>query len=499
MAGRWDVRETGRGARSGASTQGEAVRRRGRLLAVALLLWPLAPSLAGSSPIDTDKRDDPAGPAGPASSQPRPFEIQGHRGAGGLAPENSRSAFEMGIALGVDTLEIDAQSTSDRVLVVYHDQKIDGARCRRADGAALRSKLLVELTLEEVRAIRCAEGAAIPTLEEVLDIARAAPYPVRANVEIKMQNRSRGIAVGEFAALLVDVIDASGMRGRVLVQSFDAESLRAMRRIAPDIPRAVIARDRGTYIAVVEDTTASALLPRRDRFVRADVDALHARGVAVIPWVVDDPEEIRRFRSWGVDGVITNRPDIALEIRDGVARRLSDAETSPPPPTPWPPPLPTSAGEPPAPISQGVVPRAYGVSEVRKVAVYYFTSEGKTDTYLTSLFLEELRPRHVHELIDPYQLADQPRDGSPYHPAGMLDALFREAGEHSAQAIIVGVGRWYGRAGRGFRLEVRLIEVRGGKVLWQATGASGRALSGPSAKREVVREVLRSYPGIRKR
>ncbi len=107
-------------------------------LAVSLLTLNLAPSLAGPSSIHSDHRDSPPGPGGRGSAdgQARPFEIQGHRGAGELAPENSIAAFEKAIALGVDTLEMDAQSTSDRVLVVYHDQKIDGARCRRADGGA---------------------------------------------------------------------------------------------------------------------------------------------------------------------------------------------------------------------------------------------------------------------------------------------------------------------------------------------------------------------------
>ncbi len=466
-------------------------------LAVSLLTLNLASSLAGPSSIRSDDRDSPPGPGGrgAADVQARPFEIQGHRGAKGLAPENSIAAFEKAIALGVDTLEMDAQSTSDRVLVVYHDQKIDGARCRGSG-----SKLFKDLTLEEVKAIRCKEGVAIPTLEEVLRLAHAAPYPVRANVEIKMKNPSHGIPVGEFAALLVDVIDATGMRGRVLVQSFEAEALRSMRRIAPDIPRAVLVRNRESYLEMVQDTTASVLLPRSNRLKQEDVEAFHDLGVAVIPWVVDDPKEMQRLRSWGVDGIITNRPDVAIEFRGRPARGSTEAETTPPPPTPWPPPAdaPTSSSAPPAQIATERAPRAYNISGVRKVAVYYFTSGDNVDTFLTSLFLERFRKQGApHELIDPYQLGRQPtRDGKPFHPAEMLDALFEEADQHSAQAIIIGVGRWYGS---GFRLEARLIEIREGKVLWQATGSSGMSISGPSAKREVVRKVLRSYPGIKKR
>lgn len=467
-------------------------------VASTLLTLSLTPVCAAANSIESD---EPA----------RPFEIQGHRGASGLAPENSIAAFERAIALGTDTLEMDAQSTRDRVLVIYHDQKIDGARCRRTDGGALSSKLLKDLTLEEVRTIRCAQGAAIPTLEEVLRLAHDAPYLVRANVEIKMQDSSRGIPVGEFTALLVNAIDASGMRGRVLVQSFDAEALLAMRRIAPDIPRAVIGRNRDSYLTLVEDTTASALLPRRDRLQPEDVEALHARGVVVIPWVVDDPDEMRRLRSWGVDGIITNRPDLALRFRDGPRPVSPDVETTLPPPTPWPPPVSAPAPEPapsaPSPLSKPPVPaaaaapRAYNISEIRKVAVTYFTSGGKADTFLTSLFLEEFRKRQpTHELIDPYQMSFQPMDGERFHQTGMLPELLKEAEQLSAQAIIIGVGKWYGPGtpGLGFRLEARLIEIREGKVLWQAAIASGPSFSGPKAKGEVVKKVLRSYPGMRR-
>jgi len=78
----------------------------------------------------------------------------------------------------------------------------------------------------------------------------------------------------------------------------------------------------------------------------------------------------------------------------------------------------------------------------------------------------------------------------------MLTELSEEAASLGAQAIIIGVGKWYGRGVRGFRLEARLIDVRDGQVLWSATAASGRSASGPAAKREVVRKVLESYPGL---
>jgi len=324
---------------------------------------------------------------GATAIEARPFEIQGHRGAGALAPENSMAAFEKAIELGVDTLEMDVQATGDRVLVVYHDQQVDTSRCRRTDGAPLRTRLFKNLLAEEVRALACEEGARIPTLEDVLRVARAAPYAVRVNVEIKRQDPERGISPEEFAALLVDVLDRADMRGRALVQSFDVEALQAMRSLAPEIPRAAIARDRTALDALADAAGASAVLPRLDVLRREDVAAFQARGVAVIPWVVNEPEAMRRMKEWGVDGIITDRPDVALGIRDG-ERRLASAA----PPTPWPPPPARAAGSTaapapapaPAPAEPSVETRA-----VSTVAVPYFTSGGNVDTFLTTLFLEE--------------------------------------------------------------------------------------------------------------
>jgi len=289
------------------------------VLAAVLLATALSSGSAQGARTATHGAENPSDPESVGAGERRPFEIQGHRGAKGLAPENSIPAFAKAIELGTDTLEMDVQATADRVLVIYHDQEIDASRCKRTDGSRLSSRLFKDLLAEEIRAVECEDGTGIPTLEEVLRLARSASYPVRANVEIKRQDPGRGIPPDEFAALLVQVIDDTQMKGRVLVQSFDAEALQAMRKLAPEIPRAVLARDRGSF-ALADAAGASALLPRLDTLRREDVAAFHARGIAVIPWVVTEAEDVRRMMAWGVDGIITDRPDVALDIRDGPRR-----------------------------------------------------------------------------------------------------------------------------------------------------------------------------------
>jgi len=462
----------------------------------------LATALSSGPPVLAHGSENPSDPPSVGAGDRRPFEIQGHRGARGLAPENSIPAFSKAIELGTDTLEMDVQATADRVLVIYHDQEIDTSRCKRRDGSRLSSRLFKDLPAEEVRAVECDDGAGIPTLEEVLRLAHAASYAVRANVEIKRQDPERGIPPDEFAALLVEVIDQTQMRGRVLVQSFDAEALQAMRKLAPEIPRAALARDRGSF-ALADAAGASVLLPRLDTLRREDVAAFHARGIAVIPWVVTDAEDVRRMMAWGVDGVITDRPDVALDLRDGPRRSsasVAPPDAAPPPPTPWPPPA--AVGATPAVPPAAVDPtRPYDLKEVRTVAATFFTSGDNVDTFLTSLFLEAYGKHNgPHDILDPYELPFQSQDGAPFHPGSMLPQLFEEAARRGAQAVLIGAGKWYKGPGiRGFRIEVRLIEVRAGRVLWTATASSGMATSGPSAKREVVKKVLKTYPGLEKK
>ncbi len=303
-----------------------------------------------------------------------------------------------------------------------------------------------------------------------------------------MQSHSRGIPVGEFVALLVDVIDATGMRGRVLVQSFDAEALRSMRRIAPDIPRAVLARNRGSYLAMVEDTTASVLLPRSDRLHREDVEALHARGVAVIPWVVDDPEEMRRLRSWGVDGIITNRPDVAIEFRGGPARGPTDTETTPPPPTPWFP----SADAPPPSSAPPAQTTASSLDNVHKIAVIPFTSSDVVDSFATSLFTQEFSGKHTrYELVDPVQLEMHVEEFRGMHSKSPINELLDAARTVGAEALFIGQGF---RHKTGFRWEVKLIEVNTGKVLWLSAKRETSLRRGPKAKTKLMHKIVDSFP-----
>ena len=187
------------------------------------------------------------------------FDLQGHRGARGLAPENTLVAFEKALAIGVTTLELDTGVTKDGVVVITHDPTLNPAITRDAEGRwidapgpAVASLTLAELQRYDVGRLKPdtqyarnfpeqqpADGARIPTLAALFERVKAiGDGRVRFNIETKLSPMSPEAAPPPeaFAQAVLDVIRAHGMSRRVTLQSFDWRTLRAMNRIAPDIP-----------------------------------------------------------------------------------------------------------------------------------------------------------------------------------------------------------------------------------------------------------------------
>jgi len=253
------------------------------------------------------------------------LDVQGHRGARGLRPENTLPAFEKALELRVTTLEMDIQTTSDRVLVVFHDQHLDAKRCVSDTGHGVPREPFKDLRFEQLAQIDCGSqpsskfpeqqpvpGAGVPRLEQVFDLARDADYPVQLSIEIKMQKRKHGIPIDEVARLLVDLVRRYGFETRTIVQSSDPEALNAVKELAPELRRSVLVKRRGSYDRLLRETGSPILSPRYDRLKRKDVTRLQARGVQIIPWTVNEPDDIRRMIAWGVDGIISDYPDRVL-------------------------------------------------------------------------------------------------------------------------------------------------------------------------------------------
>lgn len=261
-----------------------------------------------------------------ALEPPEALDVQGHRGFRGRLPENTLAGFEAAVVRGVTTLELDLQVTRDRVLVVHHDQRLDARRCRSSVGASLPDVPIKDLAWDALDGIDCGSlphpdfpdqrpvaGARIPRIEQVFEIVKESSYPVGLNLEIKMQRREDGIPLEEFAALLVNALDRHGLGDRAIVQSYKPAALRAVARLDPGLKLAILAEKRRDYDRLLLESGASVLSPEFRRLRRRDVERFRARGVQVIPWTVNRPEDIRRLLAWGVEGIISDYPDRVLE------------------------------------------------------------------------------------------------------------------------------------------------------------------------------------------
>ena len=290
------------------------------------------------------------------------IEIQGHRGARGLLPENTIPAFERAIDVGVDVLEVDIGMTRDGVPVVHHDRALSPDRTRDASGAWLSppGPLLGTLDRSELSAFdvgrsapggKTAErfpeqaprdGTRIPTLADVLALGRRpGAEEIRFNIETKLTPLGPAETAGpdEFARAVVAVLRAEGMVERSNLQSFDWRVLFAARRLAPELATVCLTAEQrwqdnvhrgrrhpspwtagldigafdGSVPKMVEAAGCAGWSPyHRDLSEEALAEA-HELGLKVVVWTVNEVDEMAALARLGVDGIITDYPDRAVE------------------------------------------------------------------------------------------------------------------------------------------------------------------------------------------
>jgi glycerophosphoryl diester phosphodiesterase len=290
------------------------------------------------------------------------FDLQGHRGARGLAPENTITAFSTALDVGVDTLELDVHVTRDGAVVVTHDPRLNPAFSRDAEGRwvgepgpAVIDMTLAELQRHEVGRVRpdspygrqwparrAVDGERVPTLAAVFEMVQARrDGRVRFNIETKLRPDTPELTPppAEFVRALVAVIDAHGMAGRVTIQSFDWRALREVQRQRPGMPVAALsarlpaidnvsdgrwtaglalADHGGSVPRLVKALGAPVWSPFFGTLTPAEVAEARALGLQVLPWTVNEPAQMERMLDLGVDGLITDYPDRARAV---MARR----------------------------------------------------------------------------------------------------------------------------------------------------------------------------------
>ncbi len=292
-------------------------------------------------------------PTGLAHAQA--FDLQGHRGTRGLAPENTLAAFRTALDLGVTTLETDLAITKDDVVVLSHEPRLNPDLARGPDGkwvnapgATIHSLTLAELKRYDIGRLnpdsgygkqfpaqKPVDGERFPTLAELY--AMAGPT-VRFNIETKIDPTKPGETVdpAHFTRLVVDAVRAAKAADRTTLESFDWRTLVEAKRIAPEIETVCLTIESQNMNTVagkpspwlggldvspgeslqqlVKAAGCSAWSPFWRNVTAVNVTAAHKLDLNVIPWTVNDPAEMARLIDLKVDGLITDYPDRALLV-----------------------------------------------------------------------------------------------------------------------------------------------------------------------------------------
>lgn len=290
-----------------------------------------------------------------------PFDLQGHRGARGLWPENTLAGFAGALAIGVSSIELDVTATRDGVPVVLHDPVLDGDLARDETGAWLAGggPAVGSLTLAELRRFdigrprpgsplarrfpdqAAVDGARVPTLAEVL-AATAAAAGVWIDAELKTDPCAPAVMMSpaRLAELVVATARAASALHRLRVRSFDWRGLAWLRRAHPEIPLcwltdAATEADAALWWEAPGPPAFGGSTPRAVAAAAANggplgwtptwapdhatlrieqVAEANALGLRVVPWTVNDAADMARLLGWGIAGICTDRPDIARRL-----------------------------------------------------------------------------------------------------------------------------------------------------------------------------------------
>ncbi len=290
------------------------------------------------------------------------LELQGHRGARGLHPENSLRGFVHALAIGVHTLELDTAITRDGVLVIAHDPRLNAEITRDEHGKWIKPPLrpistitFADLQRYDVGRIdpaseyarrfphqRGRDGVRIPRLDALLQMLQApAAASVRVNIETKIFPDEPALTVDAhtFARSLIGALRNAGMQSRATIQSFDWRTLAVVQREAPEIATVYLTaqqpwldnvgahtgadsiwtadtqlRIAGSVPRMVKAAGGTIWSPFHGDLNAALVNEAHALGLRVIAWTGNTRAEIERLIDWRVDGIISDYPDLLRTI-----------------------------------------------------------------------------------------------------------------------------------------------------------------------------------------
>lgn len=256
-----------------------------------------------------------------ATTSSKPIKVLriAHRGASGYAPENTLAAFDKAVEMKCDYIELDIHLSKDGRIVVIHDSTVD----RTTDS----SGKVCDLTLAELQQLDAGswfdeifKGETIPTLVEVLERYRG---KIGILIEVKDPSSYPGIE-DKLAKLLQSKNMDKPNNGKIIVQSFDHESMRYFKSIMPNIPVGVLLSYRTTEISDEEldkfKEYADYVNPNYRIVDNILVKRIHNRNMKITPWTVNSPKTVIKLIKDEVDGIISDYPDIVPKLYKPMAK-----------------------------------------------------------------------------------------------------------------------------------------------------------------------------------
>ena len=269
------------------------------------------------------------------AEEERAIDVQGHRGARGLAPENSIEGFVLAANMGVTTLELDLVVSKDDQLVVSHEPYFSPDFCLDPFGRAIAADSIIniyELNYNEIQAFDCGSKVhprfpeqklirtSKPMLAAVLDtIESITNQDIYYNIELKTQLATDTLfhpTPEEFSDLTFKLISKKGLWDRVNIQSFDFRTLQYFKKKYPDVKLALLIENELPWKANIDSLgftpeIYSCYFKLLDRKL---VKEIQSAGMKVVPWTINDEREIAEMLEMGVDGVISDYPNRVLKL-----------------------------------------------------------------------------------------------------------------------------------------------------------------------------------------
>lgn len=238
-----------------------------------------------------------------------PVMVIAHRGFSYIAPENTIESFQRAIDIGVDMIELDIHLTKDNEIVVIHDDTVN----RTTNGKGY----VKDLTLNELKKLDAGSWfdpnfsvEKIPTLEEVLKISY---NKVMVNIEIKKSLHTNNNGIEELTLKLVDKYD---MTKHVLFSSFNKESLKIIKEINPSVPVFILYRQRARkkIAEICSSIMADGFTNTRFFINKKVIKQAHLNDLSINAYVVNTRSSMKKLIKYGIDGIITDRPDVLIDV-----------------------------------------------------------------------------------------------------------------------------------------------------------------------------------------